>query len=704
MGIIRQMPESLANQIAAGEVVERPASVVKELVENAIDAGANKVTVNLVEAGIAAITVTDDGLGMEPDDIALSVAAHATSKIYDVHDLFHIQSLGFRGEALASIASVSKLKISSRPKGAETGLGHYLTVHGSKVQESGPIAAPIGTTIEVRDLFYNTPARLKHLASIKTELKHSLQFMQQIALAYPHIRFQLIHERSTLFQSYGNGDLRQAIAAVYQPALAKSLIYFQAEDDDFQIQGYLSPPQITRTSKNYIHWLINGRVVQSYVLSQLLLKAYGRQLMIGRYPIAVIDIQLDPQLVDVNVHPTKQTVRLSKEGELGGLLSQAVKTALGQINPVPELDVQDLKLDDQPGPVSLHNSGPDTGHEPYPSHPWTQHLINEDLGPKPQAGDGASTLIHHEQADGQTEPVTNVGQPVSLDADNLKGDSSSLPKDSVDRVESGQASSIHQKVFTDVDANRSFEAKKGDYPSSQDPVDPSPDFLPRQLTLEESQLDQEKNDQASGNKHGIDFSSLRYVGQIHGTYLVAESYQGFYLIDQHAAQERIRYEALMKNQAGVYAQHQVLFPYVFEFSASEMMDIDSSLPKFEALGIFLEKFGPTSYQMEAYPDWMTQDRVESYVRDLVVLLQENAEISVNQLKEKSLIMQACRGAIKANQYLDDRQAKALILDLEDLDDPYHCPHGRPVFVSFDQRAIEKLFKRIQDSHQGGHQL
>ena len=340
MGKIQQMPEALANQIAAGEVVERPASVVKELVENAIDAGAQTIRVELREAGIQQVKVIDDGEGMDAEDLAKAFLPHATSKLYDVHDLFQIKSLGFRGEALASIGSVAKVRVESMQAGAEA--GHYIEIAGSQVQAQGMTSARKGTTLTVDSLFYNTPARLKHLSSLKTELKHSLNFIQDIAMAYPDIRFHLVNDGQTIFQSFGTGDLRQTIANVYQPALARQLIGLEAENLDFKIRGYISPPQLTRTSKHYIHWMINGRAVRSYALTELLLRAYGRQLMIGRYPLAVIAIELDPRLVDVNVHPTKQTVRLSKENELGQLLTQAVVDSLASLNPVPNAQVQEL--------------------------------------------------------------------------------------------------------------------------------------------------------------------------------------------------------------------------------------------------------------------------------------------------------------------------------------------------------------------------
>lgn len=634
MGIIRQMSEQLANQIAAGEVVERPSSVVKELVENAIDAGSRLIRVELVEAGIQKIIISDDGIGMDEQDLKLSILPHATSKIYDVHDLFQIHSLGFRGEALASIASVSKMTIEStlNQEDSVATKGYFIKVAGSQIIEEGATPPRPGTVMTVESLFYNTPARLKHLSSIKTELRHSANFIQQIALAYPYIRFTLINDGIQLFSSYGTGDLRQAIANVYQATIARQLLPIEGKNDDFIISGYISPPQLTRTSKHYIHWLINGRVVQSYVLSQMLLKAYGRQLMIGRYPIAIINIELDPQLVDVNVHPTKQTVRLSKETELTELLVKVVEKVLQQVNSVPQLQLEDVK------PISVEEK----------------------------------TKVHYQNLSLDLTATPFVAEQITPIEQQMKEGNLSVEKEDTFEVE-----------------------------------DPSLSFAGDQVEeLEDVSVNSEEEHslEAIFDTTKIPFYDLRYVGQIHGTYLIAESDTGFYLIDQHAAQERIRYERLMKKEANEFSQQHLLLPYILQFSTADASAVEDLLPKFEQLGLYLTAFGPNTYQLDSYPDWLEETQVEKTVYDLVNLLKEFPNLTINQLQEKTIIMQSCRGAIKANHYLSDMEAQALIRDMAHLDDPYHCPHGRPVFVEFNQTTLEKLFKRIQDSHYSGHQL
>ncbi|HJG47566.1 MAG TPA: DNA mismatch repair endonuclease MutL [Facklamia tabacinasalis] len=641
MGIIKQMPDFLANQIAAGEVVERPASVVKELVENAIDAESTQIIVELIEAGIQQIKVSDNGKGIIAEDLPMAFMAHATSKIYETTDLFNINSLGFRGEALASIGSVSKVRVESMTEDDDS--RHFIEIEGSKIIEEGLTQAKIGTTVEVNSLFYNTPARLKHLKTIKTELSHSLKFIQNIALAYPNIRFKLTHNGQEIFASHGNDNLQQVIASVYQPALARDLIPIQSESDDFSINGFISKPTLTRTSKQYIHWIINGRSVKSYMLDEVLIKAYGRQLMIGRYPIAIIRIQLDPRLVDVNVHPTKQTVRLSKEDELSELITQAVHRTLDVVNPIPSLEESDLPN------VNRNN----TNYDPVQFN-FTQKTLS----------------TNNEPNRGQdTEPEAKLT------------DYKEQLQNALNNNGSNRSSSIGEP--TEVNYQRSEPTNETIQTTDFDPS-----------TTNKQPVEESK-------RYSLDFYSLRYVGQIHGTYLIAENETGFYLIDQHAAQERIRYEDLMNEEVDVSIQQQLLMPIIINFTTSEMEIISELEEQFEKLGLYLELMGPTSYKLESYPDWLYYEEVEGLVTDLVELLNKQPNLTVQELKERSIIMQSCRGAIKANHYLDDKQAIALIHGLDGLEDPYHCPHGRPVFVEFDQNTLEKLFKRIQDTHERG---
>lgn len=629
MASIKIMDPVLVSQIAAGEVVERPASVVKELVENAIDAEASQIQVEIIEAGIQSIKVIDNGKGMDEEDLILAVQAHATSKIYRLEDLFQIRSLGFRGEALASIASVSKLRIESSPRDSQAAHGQYIELEAGKVVDQGVCPYRVGTQIEVKSLFYNTPARLKHLAQMRTEMGHIQRVIQDLSMAHPEIEFVLLADGQRVLQTHGR-ELRQALANIYNPTIARQLLQIEAENLDFHIQGFVSPPQITRKSRTYIHWMINGRNVQSLFLTNVLLRAYGKRLMIGRYPLAAINIIMDPRLVDVNVHPSKQTVRLSKEEELAKVLDHAVQTALQAVNPIPNLDINLFNpsrtsksaQESVPLEFTYHNNQPVKGVSPIP----------------------------------KTHSMNSVKVP---QMDQIQEDLSELKKEP-----------ILQEVVS----------KSGEILEVQEPV---------------------KTEISDSPHSHLDFASLRYVGQIHGTYLIAESERGFYLIDQHAAQERIRYEAFMAEEVDTSQQQTLLIPLLFKFDHRQIELLDRYQDKLDAIGIHLQSFGPQSYQLESYPQWMNHDELDRLIPDLLEKLDQFPDLTLAQMRESTLIMQSCRGAIKANQYLSDSEAKALIEGLAGLEDPYHCPHGRPVLVEFDQITLEKLFKRIQDPHQGG---
>ena len=614
---IKVMSEVLANQIAAGEVVERPSSVVKELVENAIDAGSTSIIIEIVEAGIQQIKVTDNGSGILSGDLELAVTPHATSKIFTKDDLFKIATLGFRGEALASIASISEVKIETCHDSES--IGRYILYKGSKLIDDGFSQINKGTTITVNHLFYNTPARLKHLKTLNTELKHILTFVQNIALAYPSIKFSLYSDSQLVFQSVGNYDLQQAIASVYQPKIARELISISGKNFEFELEGYISNPTLTRTSQNYIHWIINGRSVRSRVLSEVLIRSYGRRLMVGRYPIAVIHVNLDPRLVDVNVHPTKQIVRLSKEEELSNLITEIVSTKLMSINPVPSID-------------HTNNS--------------KINSINKD------------TIKNLKQSQFNFEYLPNQTNQNTVD---------------LTTYASGKTSNIMNEA----------------------------NFIEEQENLElisKDNLSSVRNDNETQCQL-LNFLSMRYIGQLHGTYLITESEDGFYLIDQHAAQEKIRYEKFMSEDFDVEIQQQLLLPEIISVTKEQMVKIEMLQSELQNIGIFLSQFGPSSYQIESYPQWLTFDDLESSIIDIIEFIDRNPKAKIQDIIEKSLISKSCKGAIKANHHLDDSEAIQLIQDLADLKDPFHCPHGRPILVHISDKELEKWFKRIQDSHQ-----
>ena len=474
---IIELPEVLANQIAAGEVVERPASVVKELVENAIDAGSTQITIEVEESGLSKIQITDNGEGMAQADVAMSLRRHATSKIKNQGDLFRIRTLGFRGEALPSIASISHLTIVTAADGEA--YGTKLVAKGGEIESQDPISTPVGTKITVENLFYNTPARLKYMKSLQAELAHIVDVVNRLSLAHPEVAFTLLNDGRQLTQTSGTGDLRQAIAGIYGLTTAKKMVEISNSDLDFEVSGYVSLPELTRANRNYITILINGRYIKNFLLNRAIFDGYGSKLMVGRFPIAVIDIQIDPYLADVNVHPTKQEVRISKEKELMALISSAIAQSLREQDLIPDA-LENLAKSSTRGaakpvqtslPLKQTNLYYDSSRNDFFVKPET---VQEDIKPLISESESPVSLV-------ENKPQPSVKQ-AQRSAD--EGDSE------------------HEKL---------------DYKNKSK--------MKRMLET----LD---------NEETSTFPELEFFGQMHGTYLFAQGQGGLYIIDQHAAQER----------------------------------------------------------------------------------------------------------------------------------------------------------------------
>lgn len=595
MPTIQIMDERLSNKIAAGEVVERPSSVVKELVENAIDAKSTSIQIDLVEAGLMKIQVTDNGVGMDRDDALLAFSRHATSKLLSEHDLFRIRSLGFRGEALASIAAVSKVVM-------QTSTGHdqgtIVRIEGGKLlaTEDGPLRK--GTIFRVEQLFYNTPARLKYVKTIQTELGHTIDLINRLALSHPEISFTLTHNEQTLLQTTGRGNLQQVASSVYGVAAAKQLVSFQAQNEDFEISGLTSQPTVNRASKNYISLFINGRWVRHFGIIRAIEEAYHTFLPIGRYPITLISVKADPMLTDVNVHPSKHQVRLSKEKELELFITKTIRDVVRGQQEIPKAAAPKQKgLSSQPNffePVLA--SQEDRVQE--------RQVVME------------STL--------QTEPP----------------DESTVPP-------------IDEPVIVETRTKQ-----------------PVPEVPP--------------------------LPYLEVVGQIHGTYIVAQAEDGFYLLDQHAAQERIKYEFYRDKVGEVNHQERqtLLLPLTFHFTLDEAVRLKENRDDLKKVGVVLEDFGDASFVVREYPTWFPKNQERTVIEKMIALVLERKQIDISKLREEAAILMSCKLSIKANHYLSKEQMHALIEDLRGCEQPYTCPHGRPVAIHFSSYDTEKMFKRI----------
>lgn len=591
MNII-QLSDALSNKIAAGEVVERPASVVKELVENSIDANSTWIKVDLSEAGLKQIKVTDNGDGMSAEDCEMAFLRHATSKIKSETDLFHVRTLGFRGEALASIAAVSKLIIqTSQGNTAST----RLSLEGGKITNRMKADARKGTEITVNQLFYNTPARLKYMKTIYTELGHITDLLNRLALANPSIRFESTHNGRELFKTSGSGDLLQVISNVYGMNVAKKMLPVSAQTLDFKIEGFIAKPELTRASRNYISTIINGRYIRSYPLIKAINSAYHTLLPIHRFPIVVLSIQMDPILVDVNVHPTKLEVRFSKEKELFDAIEKMIREKFRGSSLIPEIEYK-----------------PKVVTETIQSEMKFGQAKQHKASLKPYEGKETTSTIR---------PIRDQGE-------------NKVIKENKDLIE---------------DKQKTTESVPPMYP----------------------------------------------IGQLHGTYILAQNEHGLYMIDQHAAQERIKYELFLQKlgQPGNDVQ-ELLLPITFEFSKQEALFIDQYKQNLKDIGLFFEDFGRHTYAIRSHPTWFPTGFEEEIIREVIEYIMVHDKINIADIREEAAILMACKRSIKANHYLNENDMFQLLEDLRATTDPFTCPHGRPVIVHITTYELEKMFKRV----------
>jgi len=651
MGKIHELSNLLANQIAAGEVIERPASVVKELVENAIDSGATQIEVIVEDAGETLIRVVDNGSGIEPEDVPLAFTRHATSKIMNRHDLFNIVSLGFRGEALPSIAAIADVTLNTTTELATQGLMYH--IKGGKQVSATPANGRRGTVISVRDLFYNTPARLKYLKRPQTELSRVVDIMNRLALSYTNIAFTVISDGRDLLKTTGNGNQQQVIAAIYGRDTAQKMLSIAGEDDDFNVTGYVSLPELTRGSREYLTILVNGRFIKNFTVSNAIIHGYGSKLMIGRFPMGVININTDPLLIDVNVHPQKSEIRLSKETELSELLVQTIKARLADENLIPDAY------------ENLYGQTKKTEYkrvQPAQIAPW----LNTNLATVKQP-DSKTNITINTGSDIAGISITKRAQlsarSVSTFVTKYEHEATLTVFDTPVTEQVTESVATYQSPFTDIAVK------------SQETLDVTPQ-------------------RPSG------FPDLSYIGQMHGTFLFAQTEDGLFLIDQHAAQERINYEYYRQKIGEVSDDKQrLLVPIVINYTASDMLKIADHEQDLLHVGLTVMPFGPTSVIIREHPTWFENGQEEATIREMIDWILRDGALTVAEFREKAAIMMSCKRAIRANMHLSDAQARTLLQTLANSENPYNCPHGRPVVTQFTLTEMEKMFKRIQDSHE-----
>lgn len=580
MSKIKVMDEILANKIAAGEVVEKCASVVKELTENAIDAKSTSIKVELIDAGTKSIKVIDDGVGMEKEDALLAFERHATSKLLDEEDLYRIHTLGFRGEALPSIASVSKVELIT----STGGVGTHIQMNGGRVVDVSKGDARKGTSIEIRDLFYNTPARLKHMKSLYAELASVTDYMNKLSLSYPHIRFTLENNGNILLNTDGSGNLLKTFSSIFGLSVARKMVEVCASDADYDIEGYISLPEIQRSNRNHMILIVNGRVVRNMELLRSINDAYHAYKPDNRYPILVLTITVDPSLIDVNIHPTKMDIKFSKMEELQKLITEMIENALRPKTLIPEMDLtEDI------------------------------FLIKEEEVP-------FEKKVQYEE--------------MTLDLDR--------PKEEI---------SISPKIAE---------------PKEEDMVE-----------------EKEK------------LPSLYPVGSVHGTYIVCQNEKGMYLMDQHAAKERINYEICLKSLSNPKEQSiSMIVPLTIELTVGESIILKENLSFLKEMKFEIEEFGMNTFVVKAHPLWITKYRVEDAIRRIIdMVIHREKNFDLGRFNDHIAATMACKMSIKANDLITAEEMEHLIDDLRKCDNPFHCPHGRPTIVYFSISDLEKLFKR-----------
>ena len=637
MGNIQVMPAHLANQIAAGEVVERPASCVKELIENSIDADARSILVQLEEGGIRAIVVQDDGVGMDAEDARLAFSRHATSKLKHERDLFRVLTLGFRGEALASIAAIARVTLRTRQHDVDQGI--EVSVEGTDaVTGPTPVGMAPGTRIEVRDLFFNTPARLKYLRTVQTEQARAVEVVQRAALARPDIAFRCITDGHTLFQTPGRGDPTGVLAALYGVGEARQMLPFTGESPDYRVHGFLGRPTQAKVTRTHGYIYINGRPIRNLALHQAIANGYQHRLMVGRHPVYVLYIDMDPTLVDVNIHPHKAEVRFSEERDLCRLVQHAVEQALDQSLLIPTLPFAERSRQTP-----------------------AERLI--------QAKWQINAAVVRESAERTDMPAPSA--------------------------EMGEASHRGASVFPERqpmpkrggNGNKGIDLSTG-LETALQPVVAAEDEAAAAIA--------EASTEVPAVEARPDSFRLRPIGQALGMYIVADDGESLYIIDQHAAHERVlfeKFDARMRSRS--VRAIPLLTPYTVHLSPTEHVAVTAHLGVLAEMGLEMEQFGGSDFLVRTVPDiWEGLDAAQ-LVNDLVAdLIEGRANVDVRDRIRDRIVTQACKAAIKANWRLSTAEIEALCDALSALDDPFHCPHGRPVFLRMTSRDLEKGFRRI----------
>ncbi len=596
MSKIKVMDEVLANKIAAGEVVEKTMNVVKELVENSIDAHSTEISVKLIDSGVKEVEVTDNGIGMDEEDAKMAFQRHATSKLTNLEDLFYIESLGFRGEALPSIASVSNVRL----KTSNGEIGTLVTLNGGKDMHVERADLQQGTTITVSDLFYNTPVRLKYLKNLYVELANIVEYMNKMALSYPNIKFSLINNDKVLLKTDGNGDLLKVIYEIYGIDITKKMIPINGENDDYRIHGYISYPEVTKGNRNSITTLVNGRVIKNNELNKCIVDCYHTYIHKDRYPIIILNIDVDPILVDINIHPTKMDIKFSKMDTLEELICNVINKRLEEITLIPEVSVRD------------------------------SYSVSE---------------VRRQITGNEKEEVED---------DKTKYEELKLD-------------------FEVQEEKKEYEKKEKEKIKETVPFE----------------VEEEKEEK-------VRIKKMIPRGVVLLTYIVAENEDGMYLIDQHAAAERINYEKILKQMKEKPIIIDLLVPIKIELRPDEFILAKERFEILEKQGFTVEEFGDNTIIIRTHPSWIPEGREEDIIRMIVDVIVEKGNFDFDKFVWRIAATTACRMSVMANTYISLKEQEWILENIRYCENPFTCPHGRPTIITYTKYELEKLFKRQLD--------
>lgn len=678
------------DRIAAGEVVERPASVVKELVENAIDAGSTAITVEAKEGGIEFIRVTDNGCGIEREQLPTAFLRHATSKIEDADDLNHIASLGFRGEALSSIAAVSRVEIITKRK--ENLTGTRMVLEGAKEQSIDEIGAPDGTTFLMRNLFFNTPVRRKFLKQPATEGSYITDLMEHLALSRPDISFKFVLGNQTRFHTSGNGDLREVIYRIYGREIAAQLVPIQMEENGIKVEGYLGKPVLVRSNRNFEIYFINGRFIRSGVIAKAIEEGYKQYLMQHKFPLCVLHITMDTETVDVNVHPSKMDVRFSDGMAFARMLSENIATTLRNREMIPDASLEDEKSIQKKEQEDRKASWKEHTPEVFEKKREESYRVMEAAKYEAVPKDRREFIQKPIWQEAHAGIQTSIRKPESISARTEEPNpvTAATPETKEDDF-FVEAAPLEPRAETSSEPVICPETAEVIEPKEDSPVQTQPeDKEPEVKAVQQMNLFEEKLLSVQNR------SRYRIIGQVFDTYWLIQFEDKLFIIDQHAAHEKVKYERLMKqfHEKSVISQR-LMPPIIVSLTGQEESILHTYEDAFSQLGFEIEAFGGNEYALRSVPmDLYGCSERELFLAVLDELSQETGNRGSFQVIEEKIASMSCKAAVKGNNRLSLQEADQLIDELLTLDNPYNCPHGRPTIIAMTETDLEKKFKRI----------